>query len=349
MTIKEVEKQVGITSANIRFYEKEGLLVPGRNKANNYREYEADDVEKLKKIKVLRMLGFAIEDVKKVLDGGMELNKAAELRMEQIKKEEEHLKEVETVCRNIISNNLKVEQLDDVLFEETPDVWREKLNYIMKADISEERVPEKKMNNMMAGYLLYFLLVNAVVSVVCGEMFLTKGGVVVGYLIVSVIGTLAVGWSPKPIVQGAIYQILTFLFAPAVMAAVGMFQTELPQNAGVKAGILFVSVSVFVVIFWMSVRKKRTFGKSKLLLTAGYSIAVGVLCGYLIGNYVVAVVAMLVADFYVHLNWYLIDTGQSDYNKYYVTSSVINVVNIIGTMMAMKNKGSEWGYGRWKE
>ena len=38
MTIKEVEILTGITKANIRFYEKEGLLAPGRS-SNNYREY----------------------------------------------------------------------------------------------------------------------------------------------------------------------------------------------------------------------------------------------------------------------------------------------------------------------
>lgn len=349
MTIKEVEKQVGITSANIRFYEKEGLLVPKRNETNNYREYTLEDAEKLEKIKKLRMLGFSIENIKKILDGDMTLDKAAELRVEQIKKEEEHLKEVETICRNIINNNLDVEQLDDKLFEETPDVWREKLNYILTADISVERISEKRMNNMMAGYLLYFLLVNAAVAFLIGETFLNKGSLFVTYLAVSVIATLAVGWSPKPIVQGAVYQILTFLFTPAVLAAIGMFTIEPPQHVGTKVGILLVAVSGFVVIFWMSVRKKRTFGKTKLALTGGYSVLAGVLCGYLIDNYVVAFIVMAVADFYVHLNWYLIDTEQADYNKYYVTSSVINVVNIIGTILTMKNKGSEWGYGRWKE
>ncbi len=32
MTIKDMEKEVGITSANIRFYEKEGLLNPTLNR-----------------------------------------------------------------------------------------------------------------------------------------------------------------------------------------------------------------------------------------------------------------------------------------------------------------------------
>ena len=38
MRIKEVEDLVGITRKNIRFYEKEGLLTPGRELENSYRD-----------------------------------------------------------------------------------------------------------------------------------------------------------------------------------------------------------------------------------------------------------------------------------------------------------------------
>ena len=34
MKIKDVEKRTGITSYNIRFYEKENLLIPKRNPVN---------------------------------------------------------------------------------------------------------------------------------------------------------------------------------------------------------------------------------------------------------------------------------------------------------------------------
>ena len=45
MTIREVEKELGITRANVRFYEKEGLIFPKRNPVNDYRDYSAEDVE----------------------------------------------------------------------------------------------------------------------------------------------------------------------------------------------------------------------------------------------------------------------------------------------------------------
>ena len=37
MKIKEIEIQTGITSHNIRFYEKEKLIFPKRNPLNGYR------------------------------------------------------------------------------------------------------------------------------------------------------------------------------------------------------------------------------------------------------------------------------------------------------------------------
>ncbi|MBR3560895.1 MAG: MerR family transcriptional regulator [Oscillospiraceae bacterium] len=46
MTIKEIEDRSGMTRANIRFYESEGLLHPGRRE-NGYRDYSSSDLEAL--------------------------------------------------------------------------------------------------------------------------------------------------------------------------------------------------------------------------------------------------------------------------------------------------------------
>lgn len=56
MTIKEVENQTGLARSNVRFYEKEKLIVPSRNESNGYREYSEKDVEDIKKIAYLRTL-----------------------------------------------------------------------------------------------------------------------------------------------------------------------------------------------------------------------------------------------------------------------------------------------------
>ena len=64
MNIKEVEKITGISSQNIRFYEKEGLIKPNRDDSNGYRVYSEDDIKLLKMVKMLRMLDMPVVDIK---------------------------------------------------------------------------------------------------------------------------------------------------------------------------------------------------------------------------------------------------------------------------------------------
>ena len=68
MKIRTVEELVGITRKNIRFYEEEGLLTVKRAD-NGYREYDMEDIERLKQIKFLRRLFVPIEEIRRVLDG----------------------------------------------------------------------------------------------------------------------------------------------------------------------------------------------------------------------------------------------------------------------------------------
>ena len=59
MNIAEAERRTGLSRANIRFYEKEGLLTPTRG-ANGYRDYTEDDVQTLRKIMLLRRLRLSV-------------------------------------------------------------------------------------------------------------------------------------------------------------------------------------------------------------------------------------------------------------------------------------------------
>ena len=68
MTIKEVEKLTGLTAKSIRYYEDKGLLTVERNEENDYRSYSEVEVNRLKKIKLLRYLEFSVEEVKLLLD-----------------------------------------------------------------------------------------------------------------------------------------------------------------------------------------------------------------------------------------------------------------------------------------
>lgn len=68
ISINQVEKITGVSKRNIRFYEKEGLLLPKRNSENGYRVYDESDIWRIKVIKMLRMLDMPLEEIKKVLE-----------------------------------------------------------------------------------------------------------------------------------------------------------------------------------------------------------------------------------------------------------------------------------------
>lgn len=65
MKIKELEDLLSISRSNIRFYEKQGLFTPDRQ-GNNYRDYTEQDVVALKRIIVLRKMGFTVEEIKSI-------------------------------------------------------------------------------------------------------------------------------------------------------------------------------------------------------------------------------------------------------------------------------------------
>lgn len=90
MKIKEVEVLVGINRANIRFYEKEGLISPVREKDNNYREYTMDDVKTLQRIKTLRTLGISVGDIRRMEEGSLFLDEVIRNRLESIEEEKKN-------------------------------------------------------------------------------------------------------------------------------------------------------------------------------------------------------------------------------------------------------------------
>ena len=66
MQIKEVECLTGMTRANIRFYDKQGLLNRTIRNEYNYREYTQEDVRQLQRIKYLRLLEVSMEEIKEI-------------------------------------------------------------------------------------------------------------------------------------------------------------------------------------------------------------------------------------------------------------------------------------------
>lgn len=116
MNIKEVEKATGISSQNIRFYEKSGLVHPNRNEENGYREYDTNDIRVLKLVKMFRMIDMPIEQIKLILS---EKQKLPQLLNEQEKMLEQKLENTRyaiSVCEHLKEMYSSVEDIDADLY-----------------------------------------------------------------------------------------------------------------------------------------------------------------------------------------------------------------------------------------
>lgn len=111
MTIKDVERQTGITKANIRFYEAQGLIQPGRTDSG-YRSYSAEDVEELKRVRLLRLLDVPMEQVKALQQGKASLDGVLAGQLVQIQEEKKRLSDVTQVIRQIRQNGENYQSLE---------------------------------------------------------------------------------------------------------------------------------------------------------------------------------------------------------------------------------------------
>jgi Cu(I)-responsive transcriptional regulator len=76
MNISDAATECGLPAKTIRYYEDIGLVSPGRL-ANGYREYDENDLHKLRFLQRARGLGFSVEDCRVLLSLYEDRNRAS--------------------------------------------------------------------------------------------------------------------------------------------------------------------------------------------------------------------------------------------------------------------------------
>ena len=112
MNIKQASEQSGVSAPNIRFYEKEGLMTPARNRSNAYRDYTAGDVRTLKLIRMLRMLDVPLPTIKAVLRGEQPLQQALQAQQTVLEQQAAHLAAARCFCAELVRQRPQAETLD---------------------------------------------------------------------------------------------------------------------------------------------------------------------------------------------------------------------------------------------
>lgn len=118
-TIQELSRLAGVTTRTLRWYDKIGLLRPGRRTENGYRCYGPAEVDRLQDILYYRALGVELARIRECLDDPC-FDRLAALRQHLTALEEERERIqglIDSVKKTIVMQERKEKMSDEKKFE----------------------------------------------------------------------------------------------------------------------------------------------------------------------------------------------------------------------------------------
>ena len=174
MTIKDMEVLFRMTRANIRFYEAEGLLKPTRN-ANGYRDYSENDLEVLKRIKLLRTLHISLEEIKSLHTGELELVEALNQHIEKLHQERRYIDQ--EICREMSRDGVRYETLNAQYYLDAMGSSAQKNTEELKTDvIPKVNAPFRRFLARGLDLVIYTTLWNAFLALALGINIVNRTG-----------------------------------------------------------------------------------------------------------------------------------------------------------------------------
>ena len=237
MKINEAEQLLGITKANIRFYEKEGLLNPSRNE-NGYRDYSEADIRQLKQIVILRKLGIPVQQIGDILDGALPLQDALEENIQSLNAQIDALNGALAMTKQLRQENQETLDTDrcwEMIQHQESQGYRFHAlvdDYLNFTEVNYEwlfwplPIDNLRKPKNVAAWILGWALINSLLRLYLGEPFFRSFfGSVMGF-----IGTLAL-W--------------TSVFVP-----IYLLRRKKPKLAeGIMTFLLVAVPIVFVLLF----------------------------------------------------------------------------------------------------
>lgn len=332
MKIKEVEKSTGISSANIRFYEKEGLVRPERKRENNYRDYSEADVRRLEQIKVLRLLGIPVSDIRTVYDEQMELGKVIEKRMRALDEEENHMCEVRKTCENILRNHIELAGLDAQILEGEQSSWIERLQIVLNEDITQVELDKKQLNRHVSIWLLWGYLINVGITFLFQDSFApeTEPMLLVLVVLMLVLG-IVVHYSANLKVQILTLHLSAMGSTPLlIILSKFLLDGETHRRFCEFLPYFWLGTMEYVLVVWLlSEIWKKMFTRDRISLGIAVIGTVILTAGVyaLHGEWVMPGIMFFVTTIYVSLFWTVVNTEVQSYTRFYAVSSANRILN----------------------
>ena len=111
MNIGEAAARSGLPAKTIRYYGDIGLVEAGHRLPNGYRDYDEQDVHRLKFVQRARSLGFTVEECRELLDlyrdrgrASADVKSLAERRIADIRRKIDALKTMETSLAGLVDH-----------------------------------------------------------------------------------------------------------------------------------------------------------------------------------------------------------------------------------------------------
>jgi len=101
MYIANVEKQTGLPAKAIRYYESRGLITVKR-RSNGYRDYDDQCVKRLSDIRLLRMLGISVSDIRLWCDGVITRDELIRKRLHSLDDDSRKSSEIRELCETLL-------------------------------------------------------------------------------------------------------------------------------------------------------------------------------------------------------------------------------------------------------
>jgi len=101
LTVSEVAKQTGVSAHTVRYYVREGLLVPNKQAENSYSLFSPTEVSRLQFIRTAKMLGFTLNEIRQILENAqLGESPCAEVR--------------EVIQQHIVDNRRRIEEMQQL-------------------------------------------------------------------------------------------------------------------------------------------------------------------------------------------------------------------------------------------
>jgi DNA-binding transcriptional MerR regulator len=167
MKINQVAELAGITSKNIRFYEDQGLITPGRDPQNGYREYTPEDAEQLCRIRLLRQLGIPCDTIRRLQNGELDFDTCMSEHMAKLDREGENLEHMKALCRMLS------DEVDDIS-EIKASVYLERMKELEKGgvrfmNVNRSDVKKRRSGAIIAAAAVVIFMIAAIALIIWAD------------------------------------------------------------------------------------------------------------------------------------------------------------------------------------